>query len=210
MAYLSWTSGPEAAADDIQLAFAPASYDTSRLMQLNDFPGMTCAAWQQRPLSIGWVRAASADPHAAPLIQLNYLDEAEDRRVLLAAMRLVRRLFAAPAFAPYYAAETNPGAAVESDEDWQEVMRRQVETGYHPVGTCRMGPRGDPTAVVDDRLKVHGLEGLRIADASVMPDMISANPNAATLMIGEKAADLVLGRPPPRLVSASGYSMAET
>lgn len=196
LAYVSWKSGSEVENDDIQLSFAPASYDISRLMRLNSFPGMTCAAWQHRPQSKGTVRARSADPHEAPVIQLNYLAEEEDRRVLLAAVRLARRILQAPEMGPYYEIETNPGAAVQSDDDWHDVMRRQCETSYHPMGTCRMGPRSDPTAVVDDTLKVYGIEGLRVADASIMPDMVSANTNAATLMIGEKAADLILGRPP--------------
>lgn len=196
MIYVSWKSSAEIAHDDIQLAFAPGSYDTERLMKLESYPGMTCAAWQHRPASSGYARACSRDPAMAPEIDMNYLAEETDRRVLLAALRLARTVFQAPEMAQFYDTETFPGREVESDDEWYDVMRRKVETSYHPAGTCRMGPGNEPDTVVGADLKIHGLEGLRVADASIMPSMISANLNAATLMIGEKAADLIMGREP--------------
>ncbi len=195
--YCFWRSDPSLANGDIQMTFTPASYKEGVQGQLEDEPGMTVASWQQRPESSGHVRIRSADPFEAPLIQPNYLAEAQDRRVLLAAMKLARRLLASEPLRPYYAFESYPGPEVQSDDELLAVARERGTTTFHPMGTCRMGPATDPTAVVDDQLRVHGMEGLRVIDASIMPMMLSANLNAASLMIGEKGADLVLGRPAP-------------
>ena len=111
-------------------------------------------------------------------------------------MRLSRRLLAAPALAPYYDGEDLPGPAVRTDDEVLDFARQNCSTVFHPMGTCRMGPAADPMAVVDETLRLHGLVGLRVADASVMPTMPSCNLNAPTLMIGEKAADMILDRPP--------------
>ncbi len=163
-------------------------------------PGMTIAVWQQRPESTGYVRARSADPFDAPLIQPNYLAEAGDRQVLLAGMKLARKLLASKPLEPYYDYEDFPGPDVRTDDELLDTAKQRGTTIFHPMGTCRMGPASDPGAVVDDQLRVHGMEGLRVVDASIMPMMISANLNAATLMIAEKAADMIRRRPAPEPV----------
>ena len=184
-------SDPVLEDSDLQITFMPASYKEGVQSQLVDAPGMTLAAWQQRPESRGYVRARSRDPCQAPEIQPNYLSAETDRRVLLAGLRLVRQLMHAAPMQPYFAGELYPGEAVQSDEDLFDVIRERGTTTFHMMGTCRMGPAHDPSAVVDPRLRVHGIEGLRVADASIMPTMPAANTNAATLMIGEKASDLI-------------------
>ena len=147
-----------------------------------------------RPLSKGHVRIASADPLAAPLIQPNYLTHEEDRRVLLAAVRTARRILATPELAPYYESEVLPGAGQVSDDELLDFARRYGSSCYHYAGTCRMGPDSDPTAVVDRELRVRGLEGLRVVDASIMPTSPSANTYASTLVIAERASDFILGK----------------
>ena len=186
-----WQSRAGLAEPDLQGVFAPASYRAGYVGQLDTFPGMTCGVWQHRPRSQGSVRIASADPLADPLIQPNYLDDEEDRRVLLDGTRLARRLLQTEALKPFVAAETMPGVAVQRDDELLDYIRRFGVSSYHVNGTCRMGPAGDAGAVVDARLRVHGLQNLRIADASVMPDIPSANTCAAAMMIGEKAADFI-------------------
>lgn len=167
---------------------------------------MTIGSWQQRPESQGYVRLRNADPFEAPIIQPKYLDAEEDRRVLLAAMKLARRLMASQALAPYNAGETYPGTDIQSDDELLESARHRGTTTFHPMGTCRMGPDGDRLAVVDDQLRLRGLEGIRVVDASVMPTMPSANLNASTMMIAEKASDMILGRPPLEAVTLSDES----
>ena len=154
-------------------------------------------AAKRRPRRRGWVRARSADPFDAPLIQTNYLAEEIDRRVVVAGMKLARRLLRSAPLAPYYDHEDWPGPSVQSDAEFLEAATQRAQTTFHPGCTCRMGPAGDPMAVVDDTLKVRGLDGLRVVDASVMPRMISANLNASTLMIGDKASDMIRGKAPP-------------
>ncbi|MBO0763045.1 MAG: GMC family oxidoreductase N-terminal domain-containing protein [Hyphomicrobiaceae bacterium] len=198
--YCFWRSDPDVATSDLQLTFTPASYREGVQGALDLEPGMTVASWQQRPESRGWVRLSSGDPFAAPLIQPNYLAEESDRRVLLAGMKLARRLLRTEPLRPYYDHEAFPGEKVESDEELLGAAKQRGTTTFHPAGTCRMGPAGDPLAVVDDALRVHGLEGLRVIDASIMPTMLSANLNAATLMIADKASDLIRGRAPPQSV----------
>jgi choline dehydrogenase len=163
---------------------------------LDDYPGVTAGAWQHRPESIGWVRAKTADVFDDPEIQPNYLSDPMDRRVHLGGIRLIRRLLNKPELSPFLEAETLPGPHIDSDDELMDFARRNGSTTYHLIGTARMGPNTDPTAVVDDRLRVHGLEGLRVVDASVMPNMTSANTYATTMMIAEKASDFIRGRPP--------------
>jgi len=201
--YAFWRSNPDIPNADLQLSFVPASYELGRQAKLDDFPGMSIATWQQRPESSGYVRLRSADPFEMPIIQPNYLDSEIDRAVVLAGMKTVRRILKTKAMEPYYDGEDFPGEQVQSDEDLLESIRQRGTTTYHPAGTCKMGPPGDPLAVVNDELRVHGLEGLRVADASIMPRMISANLNAACLMIGEKASDLILGRAAPEPANAA-------
>jgi len=181
---------------DLQGVFSPASYREGYVGMLDRYPGMTCGVWQHRPHSRGTVTLRSADPFAAPVIQPNYLADERDRAVLLGGMRLARQLLATPELAVYTEGETLPGPQVRSDDELLDFARRFGVSSYHVNGTARMGPADDPGAVVDAQLRVHGLQALRVADASVMPAIVSANTCAATMMIGEKAADLVLGRGP--------------
>jgi choline dehydrogenase len=197
LVYVFWRSEPDVANSDLQLTFTPASYKEGVQSQLDDFPGVTVASWQQRPESKGYVRARSSDPFEPPIIQPNYLSVEGDRRVLLAGMKLARRLLASKPLQPYYEREDFPGPDVRTDDELLAAAKQRGTTTFHPMGSCRMGPRTDPTAVVDDQLRVHGLEGLRVIDASIMPTMLSANLNAATIMIGEKGSDLILGRQLP-------------
>ncbi|RTR04964.1 GMC family oxidoreductase [Halomonas nitroreducens] len=181
---------------DIQVSFTPASYPAGIWNGLDKLPGATIACWQQRPASRGHVRALSADPFAPPEIQPNYLAEEEDRLALLAAMRLGRQLIGSLPFSRHVEQEVWPGNRAQSDAELLDHARHTGNTTYHPIGTCRMGPAKRTDSVVDDQLRVHGVQGLRVADASIMPTMPAANTNALALMIGEKAADLILGKPP--------------
>jgi choline dehydrogenase len=194
--YCFWHSGEAAESSDIQMTFTPASYNEGVQGELEREPGMTVAAWQQRPESKGYVRIKTDNPFEQPAIQPNYLAEEHDRRVLLSAMRLARRLLASDALKPYYDREDIPGPHVQTDDELLDVAKQRGTTTFHPMGTCKMGPSTDPGAVVDDNLRVHGLEGLRVIDASIMPTMLSANLNAATMMIGEKGSDMIRGREP--------------
>lgn len=179
---------------DLQITFMPASYKEGHQSQLDGEPGMTFAAWQQRPESTGYVKVRSTDPFEPPEIQPNYLSVPGDRAVLLAGLKLARRLMRTNAMERYFAGELFPGDDIQSDADLLEVARARGTTTFHMIGTCRMGPEHDPTSVVDHQLKVRGVDGLRVADASIMPTMPAANTNAASLMIGEKASDLIRGR----------------
>ncbi len=197
LVHVFWKSNPALNRGDIQVLFTPASYQEGKTYVLDEFPGMSCGARQQRPNSKGTVRIASADPAVPPLMQPNYLADTEDQAVLVAGLKLARALLNSPAMAPHLAGETLPGPGVSTDDEWLDYARRRGGTAYHLVGTCRMAPDADPTAVVDSTLRVRGFEGLRVADASIMPQVPSANTMAASLMVGEKAADMVLGRPAP-------------
>ena len=130
---------------------------------------MTCGVWQHRPESTGYVRARSADPFEDPIIQPNYLADPMDRRVLISGMKLARRLLHTPELAHYFDGDMLPGPQVQSDDEFLDYARQYGSTAYHLIGTARMGPATDPTAVVDDQLRVHGMQGLRVADASIMP-----------------------------------------
>ena len=192
-----WKSDDAFEAPDLQMTFTPASYRRGVQSTLEDEPGATIAVWQHRPESRGYVRARSADPLEKPLIQPNYLADEMDRRVIVNGIRLARRLMRTEPLAPYFVHEALPGDEVRTDGELLDFARGIGTTAFHLAGTCRMGPATDRGAVVDDRLRVHGIAGLRVADASIMPHITSANTNAAVLMIGEKAADMILGVPPP-------------
>ena len=204
LVYVFWKSDERVDNYDLQLTFTPASYKEGVQAKLDDFPGMTIASWQQRPDSSGHVRAKSADPFEHPIIQPNYLAAESDRQVLLAGMKLARRLLASPPLSPYYEREEFPGPQVQSDAELMAAARQRGTTTFHLMGTCRMAPDSDPTAVVDDQLRVRGLDGLRVVDASIMPTMPSANLNASVLMIAEKAADMIRGKPPLEPVIPAG------
>ena len=193
LVYIFWKSDPALDNGDLQISFTPASYKEGVQSQLDDFPGVTVAPWVQRPESTGHIRVKSANPFEAPAIQPNYFSHETDRRLSLAGMRMARDLMQTPEFAPHVEREELPGPDVNTEDEMLAYYRENATTTFHLMGTCRMGPESDPTAVVDDNLRVRGLEGLRVADASIMPTMPSANTNAATIMIGEKCADFIRG-----------------
>jgi choline dehydrogenase len=156
---------------------------------------VTLTVSNTRPTSRGSIGLRSSDPKAAPRISANYLSAPGDVETLVHGVRLCRSLAASKAYDALRAEEIDPGAAAVSDEDLRAFVRRVADTIYHPAGTCRMGPRNDPSAVVDSELRVRGVDGLRVADASIMPEVVSATTHAACVMIGEKAADLLRGEP---------------
>ena len=196
LVYCFWHSDENVKNKDLQLTFTPASYKEGVQSQLDDQPGFTIASWQQRPESSGFVRAKTANPFEAPEIQPNYLQEEGDRTVLLAGMKLARNLMRTEALKPYFDYEQYPGEGVKTDEELLQVAKERGTTTFHVMGTCRMGPETDPLSVVDESLCVRGIEGLRVIDASIMPNMLSANLNAAVMMIAEKGADMILGKEP--------------
>jgi len=173
----------------VQCVFAPASYKPGLIRKLDDVPGITGGPWQMRPLSRGYVLARSPDPQDQPAINPRYLAEDTDRRAMIGGLRFLRRLFAAPALAKYVVAEKLPGPAVQSDDELLDYARANGSTVYHASCSCKMG--SDETAVVDDELRVHGIEALRVIDASVMPAVTSTNTNAPTIMIAEKGAAMI-------------------
>jgi choline dehydrogenase len=158
--YAFTRSDPALDVNDLQITFMPASYKEGHQGTLDDRPGMTIAAWQQRPDSRGTVRVRSADPFDKPVIDANYLAEESDRQVLLAGLKLARKLLRTKPMQPYFAGELYPGDGVISDVDLLATARERGTTVFHMMGTCKMGPASDPMAVVDDRLRVHGVEGL--------------------------------------------------
>lgn len=181
---------------NLQGVFTPASYKEGAIGRLDNFPGMTAGVWVHRPKSRGSVHAQHRDPLQAPLIKANYLDHPDDRAQLLEGIRQARALLRSPSLAAYFDGEVLPGAAANNDAELLAFASRYGGSAQHLVGTSKMGPANDLMAVVDAELRVHGLKGLRIADASVMPCTPSANTCAASMMIGEKAADLLLGVAP--------------
>ena len=182
-------TNPRLATPDIQIHFIPFSTDKMG-EKLHPFSGFTASVCQLRPESRGSLRIRSADPAAPPEIRINYLAAETDRAAFLDGIRILRGILAAPALKPYVTEEVYPGANKTSDEDLLDFCRKTGSTVYHPTSTCRMG--NDPLAVVDQRLRVRGIEGLRVVDASVMPDLMSGNTNAPTIMIAEKASDMIL------------------
>ena len=187
-------SRPELDLPDLQCVFTPGSYQEGRHYMLDDYPGVTAGAWQHRPLSKGHVHARSADLWVDPVIQPNYLDHELDQQVMVAGMQLMRTILHSPLLAGFFVEETVPGPAVASDDEMLDFCKNHGSTGYHLVGTAKMGTADDPMAVVDNQLRVWRLDGLRVADASVMPMIPSANTYAATMMIAEKASDLIRSR----------------
>ncbi|MGC5703290.1 GMC family oxidoreductase N-terminal domain-containing protein [Pseudomonas sp. NFXW11] len=184
---------PDDAVPQLGLIVAPAlKNQPQRLVPLGH--GISLHVAVMHPQSRGRVRLSSADPRAKPLIEANFLSHPEDLRKLVTGLRLVRQLAATRTFSRHLQGELVPGPEVQSQEQIEQWIRHNLGTVFHPVGSCKMGH--DELAVVDDQLRVHGLEGLRVADASIMPSLITGNTNAAAIMIGEKAADLLLGHSP--------------
>ncbi|MDQ6215947.1 GMC family oxidoreductase [Achromobacter insolitus] len=186
-----WKSTPDLALPDLQGVFTPASYKEGYVGMLDDFPGMTAGVWQHRPESRGQVRIRSADPLQDPVILANYLENERDQMTLVRGIRLARQLLRSQALSPYFESEVLPGPMCESDSELLDFARRYGVSSYHVNGTARMGQADDKYAVVDPQLRVHGVGNLRVIDSSVMPAMPSANICAATMMIGNKAADLI-------------------
>jgi len=187
-------SDPSLPRPDFQGMFAPASLKRSQFGLLDSFPGATIGIRQHRPDSHGVVRARSSDAFDAPIIRPNYLSAEQDCRVVVSALKFARSLFRSEDMGRYVLDEEMPGNAVRTDDEILDYARGFGGSSYHLIGTARMGPRTDPTTVVDDHLRVHGTEGLRVIDASIMPTMPSANTMAATMMVAEKGADLIRGR----------------
>lgn len=174
---------------DLQGIFFPASYGAAGLAEE---PGMTCGMWQHRPHSRGYVRTTSSDPATSPEIQPNYLQDETDRQTIVAGLKLARQLLSSAPIRRYVDAELSPGPECQSDDEMLDYCYRTGSTTFHPIGTARMGPATDPGAVVDARLRVHGLSNLRVIDASVMPTLVSGNTMASTLMLAEKGSADIL------------------
>lgn len=177
-------------APDAQYFMVHASYANAAERILDRAPGLTIGVTQLRPESKGSIHIRSTDPFDQPSIRPNFLDSEVDQRCIVDSMKVARRIMSQPAMAHFIEHEMSPGAEVRSDADWLAFARKDGQTIYHPMGTCRMGT--DDRAVVDLRLKARGLDGLRIVDASVMPKMVSGNIQGAVIMVAEKGADLIL------------------
>lgn len=178
------------AGPDVQYFFMHASYANAAERKLEPLPGMTLGVTQLRPESRGTIHARSPDPFDQPAIRPNFLDTEEDRRCMIEGMRLGRRIMDQKPMDAFRVGEMSPGPDCQSDADWLRFARETGQTIYHAAGTCRMGV--DDGAVVDPRLRVRGVAGLRVVDASVMPSMVSGNTQAAVYMIAEKGADMIL------------------
>jgi len=186
---------PQLDRPDIQVVFQAARRNK------NTFPfplghGYAVSIVGLYPNSRGRIRLASADPAAAPIIDANLLSDPSDIGPLLRGLQLARRIVSAPSFARYKGVEVQPGASVQTEQGFIDYIRRGASTVHHPCSSCRMGP--DANAVVDSQLRVHGVQGLRVADASVFPRIVGGNTNAPVVMIAEKAVDFLLGRAPPK------------
>jgi choline dehydrogenase len=204
--YALWRTGPLTMAPSQLGAFARSDprFETANLEYhvqplsldrfgdpLHGFPAITASVCNLRPTSRGTVEPRGTDPALPPVIRPNYLSTDEDQQVAADAIRLTRRIMAAPALARHRPEEYRPGIAVQSEAELARAAGDLGTTIFHPVGTCRMGPDGDLGAVVDPRLRVRGVAGLRVIDASVMPAITSGNTNAPVIMIAEKAADMI-------------------
>lgn len=177
---------------DLQFVFSHGSYRPGRVYELDNFPAVTCGFTQQRPHSSGYVKIRSADVHDKPEVQPNYLIDQRDQQAAINGVKLGRRFLKSAQFQSLYVNEESPGDSVQSDDAILQFARDTGNTGYHLVGTCKMGPASDPLAVVSPELRLHGMESIRVIDASVMPSVTSSNTCAATIMIGEKGADMLL------------------
>ena len=188
---------PELASPDVKISISPFSAERPQ-DGLHRFSGFTSIAYQLRPESRGEIKLKSPDPFDAPAVYPNYLATETDQRTIVAGLKLCRQILATPHMQSFIEAEFQPGSTVKNDEELLDYARRRGGTVYHPTSTCKMG--SDPMAVVDAELRVHGVDGLRVADASIMPTVVSGNTNAAAIMIGEKAADMIR-RPAARMAA---------
>ena len=203
--FAAWlSSDPSLPYQDIEVHGLPVTGEMEAVMQgdasayrTEPFAGMTLAPYQVRPYSRGSLRLAGVHAATHPRIRMNYLDDERDRRALLHGLRFVRHMAQQPALAALVQAETRPGPEVQSDAEWLDWLAPYLGSAHHAVGSCRMGRADDPLAVVNPELQVRGMAGLRVIDASVMPHLVSGNTNAAAVVIGDKGADLVLGKAPP-------------
>jgi len=178
-------------APDLLLGWVPMFTETGPTgPKISRQSGVTCYAHPMRPESKGHIHITSADPGTPPAINFNFLSAEADAALTVRAVRIARAIMTARAMAPLQVKEAAPGADKVADDEILDWVKKSAETTYHPVGTCKMG--NDAMAVVDPQLRVHGIAGLRIADASIMPTLTSGNTNAPSIMIGEKAADLVM------------------
>jgi choline dehydrogenase-like flavoprotein len=191
-----WYSDKSVPTPDLQFHFLPGAGVEAGVPPVPSGSGCTLNSYFLRPKSRGSVTLASADPAAAPVIDPAYIRDPHDLKAAVEGIRLSREIMSQDAFRKYIKREHFPGPAVRSQADYENYAREYGRTGYHPVGTCKMGV--DERSVVDPQLRVHGVEGLRVADSSVMPRIVSSNTNAPTLMIAEKASDLIRGRTPSR------------
>ncbi|MBB44636.1 MAG: choline dehydrogenase [Rhodospirillaceae bacterium] len=180
----------ELATPDLQIQVFPGTYENLEARKLDADPGVTLGATLLRPESRGWVHIKSNDPNEAPAIFHNLLETEADRSSVASAMKICRNLMEAAPMQKFYKEELTPGKDIDGDQSLLEAARDLIQSNWHPTSTCRMGK--DKNSVVDQRLRVHGLGKLRVADASIMPTTVSGNTNAATIMIGEKASDMIL------------------
>ncbi len=183
-------SRPTLDVPDLQVHFFPFSGDDLSVAP-HPFSGVTAIVNQHLPTSRGHVRIRSSDARQAPSIVVNYLKEDLDQETTVAGLKFVRRLFQTGAMKPFVVSELKPGKQVNTDDEFLAYARANGDSTYHLCGTCRMGLATGKMSVVDDQLRLHGLSGLRVADASIMPQITSSNTNVSTIMIGEKCADLV-------------------
>ena len=187
------------ATPDMQITFAPGSFKDGQMGELERTPGLSAGAWQMRPLSRGYVEARSNQPGDMPAINPRYLSDEADRRAIVGGLRFARRLFDAPALKQHVREESLPGRDIQTDDELLDYARRNGGTCYHASCTCMMGSHA--MSVVDSQLRVHGLEGLRVIDASVMPAVTSTNTNAPTIMIAEQGAAMIKGAARQRLAA---------
>lgn len=177
---------------DLQFVFTPGSYVPGKVYVLDKFAAATCGFTQQRPESTGYIRISGPDPNDEPEVQPNYLEHETDRQTVIRGLKLCRTFLQSGELGKLYGKEEVPGPGVQRDEEWLQFARETGNTGYHLCGTCTMGPESNPLSVVGADLKVHGMDGLRVVDASVMPRVTSSNTCAASMMIGEKGADMII------------------
>lgn len=183
-------TSPELPTPDVQYFFVHASYANAAERVLDKQPGMTIGVAQLRPESVGTIHIKSANPYEGPAIRPHFLSAQVDQDCLIKGMQIARRIVGQPSMQPYVDHELSPGSDVNTSAEWLDFARKNGQTIYHPIGTCRMGT--DEGAVTDVRLRVNGLEGLRIVDASVMPKMVSGNTQGAVMMVAEKGAEMIL------------------